>query len=66
LAREKFVLSLPDFGPQNIMTDEQGNLTGITDWGKVQTVPRFLDILAFRAGLLETGTLSFAITLPYN
>jgi len=47
LAREKFVLSLPDFNPQNIMIDERGNLTGIIDWENVQTVPRFLGYSSF-------------------
>lgn len=39
---ETFGLSLPDFDAQNIMTDEEGNVTGILDWDLVQTVPRFL------------------------
>ncbi|KAN0083177.1 hypothetical protein V8E54_002265 [Elaphomyces granulatus] len=47
LAREKFVLSLPDFNPQNILIDERGNLTGIIGWGNVQTVPRFLGYSSF-------------------
>jgi aminoglycoside phosphotransferase (APT) family kinase protein len=47
LAGEKFVLSLPDFNPQNILIDERGNLTGITDWENVQTVPRFLGYSSF-------------------
>jgi hypothetical protein len=47
LAREKFVLSLPNFNPQNIMIDERGNLTGIISWEHVQTVPRFLGYSSF-------------------
>lgn len=45
--REAFVLSLPDFDSQNVMVDEQGNLTGLIDWDNVQTVPRFLGISSF-------------------
>ncbi|RJE18339.1 hypothetical protein PHISCL_09328 [Aspergillus sclerotialis] len=45
--RETFVLSLPDFDSQNVMIDEQGNLTGIIDWDHVQTVPRFLGFSSF-------------------
>lgn len=45
--RESFVLSLPDFDSQNVMIDEQGNLTGIIDWDNVQTVPRFLGFSSF-------------------
>jgi aminoglycoside phosphotransferase (APT) family kinase protein len=46
-AKETFVLSLPDFDAQNIMIDEQGNLTGIIDWDNVQTMPRFLGYSSF-------------------
>ncbi|KAK4454080.1 kinase-like domain-containing protein [Podospora aff. communis PSN243] len=35
-----FVLSIPDFDSQNIMVDDQGNVTGIIDWDLVQTLPR--------------------------
>lgn len=35
-----FVLSIPDFDSQNIMVDDEGNLTGIIDWDLVQTLPR--------------------------
>lgn len=37
---EGFVLSIPDFDSQNIMVDDEGNLTGIIDWDLVQTLPR--------------------------
>lgn len=39
--RETFPLSIPDFDSQNIMIDEQGNVTGIVDWDGVQTEPEF-------------------------
>ena len=38
---ETFVLVPPDFNYQNIMADEQGNLTGIIDWDNLQTMPKF-------------------------
>ena len=44
---ETFVLSLPDYDSQNIMIDEQGNLTGLIDWDNVHTVPRFLGYSSF-------------------
>ncbi|KAM7209875.1 Protein kinase-like domain containing protein [Rhypophila decipiens] len=39
-ACDGFVLSIPDFDSQNIMVDDEGNLTGIIDWDLVQTLPR--------------------------
>ena len=38
--RETYVLSPPDFNSQNIMADENGNVTGFIDWDNVHTVPR--------------------------
>ncbi|KMU72499.1 hypothetical protein CISG_09452 [Coccidioides immitis RMSCC 3703] len=32
-----FVVGLPDFNWQNIMTDDAGNVTSIVDWDNVQT-----------------------------
>ncbi|KAK3329701.1 hypothetical protein B0H66DRAFT_35093 [Apodospora peruviana] len=40
--QEGFVLAVPDFDSQNIMTDDQGNLTGLIDRDFVQTMPRCL------------------------
>ncbi|KAL1842907.1 hypothetical protein VTK73DRAFT_2971 [Phialemonium thermophilum] len=37
---EGFVLCPPDFDAQNILTDSDGNVTGIIDWDLVQTLPR--------------------------
>ncbi|KAI4858978.1 kinase-like protein [Hypoxylon rubiginosum] len=39
-AQDSFVLRAPDFNPQNVMVDEQGNVTGLIDWDLAQTVPR--------------------------
>jgi hypothetical protein len=38
---ETFVLVPPDFNWQNILVDEQGNITGLLDWDEVYTQPRF-------------------------
>jgi hypothetical protein len=38
---ETFVLAPPDFDWQNILVDENNNITGILDWDKVCTVPRY-------------------------
>ncbi|KAJ7755879.1 kinase-like domain-containing protein [Mycena metata] len=35
-----FFLAHPDFGYQNILVDEEGNVTGIVDWDGVRVVPR--------------------------
>jgi hypothetical protein len=37
---ESFVLSHPDLDFQNILTDEEGNVTGIIDWEGCTTMPR--------------------------
>ncbi|KAL2756518.1 hypothetical protein ACRALDRAFT_2026580 [Sodiomyces alcalophilus JCM 7366] len=37
---EGFVLCPPDFDSQNIMVDDEGNITGIIDWDHVQTLPQ--------------------------
>lgn len=42
-----YVLALPDFDSQNIIADEQGNITGIIDWDNVQTVPSFIGCLRY-------------------
>lgn len=43
----EFVLALPDFDSQNVMADENGNITGIIDWDNVQTVPGFMGCLRY-------------------
>ncbi|KAJ0123844.1 uncharacterized protein J7T55_012314 [Diaporthe amygdali] len=42
-----YVLALPDFDSQNIMADDQGNITGLIDWDNVQTVPGFMGCLRY-------------------
>ncbi|KAF2099067.1 hypothetical protein NA57DRAFT_56696 [Rhizodiscina lignyota] len=39
---ETFVLTPPDFDWQNIMVDDDGNVTGFIDWDRVSTMPRYL------------------------
>lgn len=43
----EYVLALPDYDSQNVMADEEGNVTGILDWDNVQTVPRFIGCLRY-------------------
>jgi len=38
--KKPFVLAHPDFDTQNILVDEEGNVTGIIDWDWVAAVPR--------------------------
>ncbi|QDS70743.1 hypothetical protein FKW77_003361 [Venturia effusa] len=38
---ETFVLVPPDFDWQNVLVDDDGNVTGLLDWDGVCTVPRF-------------------------
>ena len=37
LNEEKFYLSVPDFGYQNILVDSQNRITGFVDWDEAQT-----------------------------
>ncbi|KAH6886251.1 kinase-like domain-containing protein [Thelonectria olida] len=37
-----FVLCAPDFNSQNIMADDEGNITALIDWDFAQTMPRHL------------------------
>lgn len=43
----KYVLAPPDYDSQNVMADEQGNITGVIDWDNVQTVPDFIGCLRY-------------------
>lgn len=38
---EQFVLAIPDFDAQNVMVDDEGDVTGIIDWDLVQTAPPY-------------------------
>lgn len=42
IPNDAFVLSVPDFDSQNILVDDEGNVTGIIDWDHVQTMPRWV------------------------
>ncbi|KAF7293115.1 hypothetical protein MKEN_01468900 [Mycena kentingensis (nom. inval.)] len=37
-----FSLTMPDFGLQNVMVDEDGNVTALIDWDYAQTRPSYL------------------------
>lgn len=43
----EYVLALPDFDSQNVIADEEGNVTGLIDWDNVQTVPSFIGCLRY-------------------
>ncbi|KAK8208169.1 kinase-like domain-containing protein [Phyllosticta capitalensis] len=40
--KERFVIAPPDFNWQNILVDEEGNVTGFLDWDSTRTVSSFL------------------------
>lgn len=44
---EGSVLSVPDLDSQNVLVDEEGNVTGIIDWDHVQTLPRCVGYCRF-------------------
>ncbi|SPO00762.1 uncharacterized protein DNG_03510 [Cephalotrichum gorgonifer] len=44
---EGIVLSVPDLDSQNVLVDEEGNITGIIDWDQVQTLPRCIGYCRF-------------------
>ncbi|QDS71166.1 hypothetical protein FKW77_010086 [Venturia effusa] len=39
---ETFVLAPPDFGSQNLLCDDDGNITAILDWDTAETRPRMV------------------------
>ncbi|POR36282.1 Uncharacterized protein TPAR_03534 [Tolypocladium paradoxum] len=39
-SRHGFVLCPPDFDSQNVIVDDEGNVTGLIDWDLAQTMPR--------------------------
>lgn len=43
----EYVLALPDYDSQNVLADENGNITGVIDWDNVQTVPDFIGCLRY-------------------
>ncbi|KAE9965979.1 hypothetical protein BLS_007282 [Venturia inaequalis] len=53
---ESFVLAPPDFDCQNILVDDEGNVTGIIDWDGVHTVPRFAGFAALPLWLTRDFT----------
>ncbi|KAF9767753.1 hypothetical protein IL306_015042 [Fusarium sp. DS 682] len=46
-SQSRFVLCPPDFDSQNVLVDEEGNVTGIIDWDHCQTVPPHLGYAAY-------------------
>ena len=44
---QSFSLGHPDFNYQNILTDDEGEITGIIDWDGVETYPRALGFACY-------------------
>ena len=44
---QSFSLGHPDFNYQNILTDDEGKITGIIDWDGVETCPRALGFAGY-------------------
>lgn len=42
-----YVLCPPDFDSQNILVDDQGNVTGLVDWDLIKTMPRYVGYTAY-------------------
>lgn len=42
LGEERFSLRPPDFDWQNIFADDEGNITGLIDWDRLDTVPAYM------------------------
>ncbi|QDS70740.1 hypothetical protein FKW77_003336 [Venturia effusa] len=53
---ESFVLTPPDFDCQNILVDDDGNVTGLLDWDGVHTVPHFAGFAALPLWLTRDFT----------
>ncbi|KAI0897653.1 kinase-like protein [Annulohypoxylon nitens] len=50
---EGFVLRPPDFDAQNVMVDDEGNITGFLDWDHAHTLPRSLGYARIPAWLMR-------------
>lgn len=61
-SKETFVLRHDDLDFQNILCDEEGNVTGIIDWDKCRAAPRCIGFASLHAFLIE----DWAPTLPSN
>ncbi|KAI9872162.1 MAG: hypothetical protein M1830_002007 [Pleopsidium flavum] len=57
--RETFVLSPPDFGPQNILVNENGEVTGIIDWDGVSTRPQWLGCSSYPLWLMRDWSVMY-------
>ncbi|KAF7307609.1 hypothetical protein MIND_00556100 [Mycena indigotica] len=42
-----YTLTMPDFDSQNVMVDDDGNVTGLIDWDNAQTMPDYLGFARF-------------------
>ena len=53
---QSFCLGHPDFNYQNIFINEEGEMTGLTDWDGIHTLPRALGFARYPFGSREIGT----------
>ena len=60
-AKETFVLRHPDLDLQNILTDDDGNVTGILDWESCLALPRCVGYASLPEFLRRDWTSSFSV-----
>jgi hypothetical protein len=61
---ETFVIRHPDLDLQNILTDEEGNVTGIIDWDGAFTAPRCIGFSALPHFLMHDWLPDFTLDEP--
>ncbi|KAI1668044.1 hypothetical protein Ptr902_12214 [Pyrenophora tritici-repentis] len=61
---ERFVIRHPDLDLQNILTDEEGNVTGIIDWHEAVTAPRCVGPAALPLFLIKDWLPGFTLDDP--
>ncbi|KAI2479949.1 hypothetical protein Ptr902_08130 [Pyrenophora tritici-repentis] len=61
---ERFVIRHPDLDLQNILTDEEGNVTGIIDWHEAVTAPRCVGSAALPLFLIQDWFPGFTLDDP--
>jgi hypothetical protein len=64
--KESFVLRHDDLNFQNILCDEQGNVTAIIDWDKCRAVPRCVGFTSLPAFLTKDWTPNFKTNIDLH
>jgi aminoglycoside phosphotransferase (APT) family kinase protein len=62
--KETFVIRHPDLDLQNILTDDEGNVTGIIDWDGAVTAPRCIGFSALPHFLVHDWLPDFTLDEP--